>query len=473
MSANIAERLANAKAVQTAREALGDSEAWIVGGAVRDAALGAEVTDLDLAIREGEEAGAARAIARAGDAHVFQISDRFNTWRAVARDGAWQADVSALRGASIEADLGERDFTLNAAAIPLGGGDPVDPFAGLADLERRTLRAVSERSFSDDPLRLMRAARLGAALDLAPEPATVALARSQAAKAADPAGERIFAELRALIAGPAPMRGLELMDELAITAVVLPELDGLRGVVQNPNHHLDVHGHTLTVLEEWLGIEADLERIAGDRAADVQALLDEALADEITRGGALRFAAILHDIGKPATRGERDGYVTFIGHDSVGAEMIAELMQRLKTSRALSTHLQYLTRHHLRLGFLVPQRPLSRRQVYDYLSVTEPVSADVTLLTVADRLSARGSGPLASAEMIQAHLDLAREMLGEALDWRAAPPEAPIRGEELAEALELEQGPEVGRLLGELRAAAFAGEISGRKQAIERARTLI
>jgi hypothetical protein len=153
--------------------------------------------------------------------------------------------------------------------------------------------------------------------------------------------------------------------------------------------------------------------------------------------------------------------------------MIAALMQRLKTSRALSSHLQAITEHHLRLGFLVSQRPLSRRAVYDYLSATEPVSADVTLLTVADRLSARGSGPLAAPEMIQAHLDLAREMLAEALDWRANPPQSPVRGEELAEALGIEPGPEVGRLLEELRAAAFAGEVTDREQAIARARELL
>ncbi|MDX6616092.1 MAG: poly(A) polymerase, partial [Solirubrobacterales bacterium] len=158
MSPAIADRLAAAKAVAAAREAIGDADAWIVGGAVRDAALGLEVADLDLAVPEGEEAKAARAIARTGDAHVFQISDRFNTWRAIARDGSWQADVSALRGGTIDADLAERDFTLTAAAVPLAGGEPIDPFNGLADLERSLLRAVSETSFSDDPLRLMRAA---------------------------------------------------------------------------------------------------------------------------------------------------------------------------------------------------------------------------------------------------------------------------------------------------------------------------
>ncbi|MSO40355.1 MAG: HD domain-containing protein [Solirubrobacterales bacterium] len=275
-----------------------------------------------------------------------------------------------------------------------------------------------------------------------------------------------------MLTGPEPLRALELLDELAVTAVVLPELEALRGVAQNPNHHLDVHGHTLTVLENTLEVEGDLERFAGAGAEATGDLLDEPLADELDRRGALRFGALLHDIGKPATRGEIGGYVTFRGHDSVGAEIIAGICERLRTSRRLSEHLQALTLHHLRLGFLVSERPLGRRQVYGYLSATEPVSADVTLLTAADRLAARGEGKLASPEMVEAHLELVREMLAEAIEWRRHPPTPPLTGDELAEELGMEPGPRMGEVLEELRAAAFAGEVEGRDQALELARRL-
>ena len=341
--------------------------------------------------------------------------------------------MTALRGETIEADLAERDFTVGAVAVPLAGGEPIDPHGGLADLERRVLRVVGERSFAADPLRLLRAARLAAELELEIDPATVALARSEAARAAEPAGERQLVELRQLIGGPDPLRGLRLLDELGLTAVVLPELEALRGVEQGPNHHLDVHGHTMAVLERTLEVEADLERFAGERAAELQALLAEPLADEMSRGTALRFGALLHDIGKPATRTERDGYVTFIGHDRDGAEIVGALCGRLRASRALTRHLQDLTLHHLRLGFLVHEAPLPPRRVHEYLRATEPVGADVTLLTVADRLSARGSGPFATEEAIEAHLALARQMLAAALDWRReGPPRPLLRGDELA-----------------------------------------
>ncbi len=470
---SLAERLAAAPIVALSREALaGEEGIWIVGGAVRDAALGAEVTDLDLAVA-GDPATAAKAIARAAGGHSFQLSAEFATWRTVAADRSWQVDLTALRGETIEADLAARDFTLGAIAVPLGGREPVDPHGGLVDLERKVLRAVGKGSFAADPLRLLRAARLAADLGLEVDSGTVALARAEASRAAEPAGERQLAELRRLLGGPDPLRGLALLDELGLTAIVLPELETLRGVEQGPNHHLDVHGHTLAVLERTLEVEADLERFAGDRAAEARELLDEPLADEMTRGTALRFGALLHDIGKPATRGERDGYVTFIGHDSEGAEIVAGICRRLRSSRALMEHLRGLTLHHLRLGFLVHEAPLPRRRIHEYLRATEPVAADVTLLTVADRLSARGGGPFATEEAIEAHLSLAREMLAAALDWRRdGPPEPLVRGGELAAELGMTPGVELGELLAELEAAQYAGEVGSREEAIERARRL-
>jgi poly(A) polymerase len=465
---NVEERLDAAPLVGLARRALGDAVGvWIAGGAVRDAALGREVVDLDLAV-SGDPAAVAKAIAREGRGHSFELSAEFATWRAVAADGGWQIDTTTLRGETIEADLGERDFTVGAVAVPLAGGAPIDPHGGLADLERGRLRAVSARSFAADPLRLLRAARLAAGLSLALDPETAALARAEAGRAAEAAGERQLLELRQLVGGPDPMRGMALLDELGLTPVVLPEIEALRGVQQGPNHHLDVHGHTMAVLERTLEVEAGLERFGGERAAELRQLLDEPLADEMTRGTALRFGALLHDTAKPMTRTEKDGFVTFVGHDHDGVAVVGGLCRRLRASRALTRHLQDLTLHHLRLGFMVHEAPLPPRRVHEYLRATDPVGVDVTLLTVADRLSARGSGPFATEEAIEAHLDLARQMLAAALDWRReGPPRPLLRGDELAAELGVTAGPEVGELLAELEAAQYAGEVGDREAAIE------
>jgi poly(A) polymerase len=468
---SLAARLGDAPLVAGARRALGGGEgAWVVGGAVRDAALGKEIDDLDLAVA-GDPGAAAKAIARELGDHAFELSAEFGTWRVVSPGQGWQVDATVLRGDGIEADLGERDFTIGAVAVPLAGGEPVDPFGGLADLDRRVLRAVGAGSFASDPLRLLRAPRLAAELGLEVDAATLDLARAAAARAAEPAGERQLAELRQLLGGPDPLRGLGLLEDLGLTPVVLPELDALRGVEQGPNHHLDVHAHTMAVLEHTLEVERDLPSFAGERAAEVAALLDEPLADEMSRATALRFGALFHDIGKPQTRAERDGFVGFRGHDQVGAKIVDGICGRFRASRRLTRHLQDLTLHHLRLGFLIPEAPLPARRVHEYLRATEPVTVDVTLLTVADRLSARGAGPLASPEMVEAHLGLARQMIDAGLDWRRdGPPQPLLRGDELAREAGLKPGARLGELLRELEAAQYAGEVGSREEALGHAR---
>ena len=470
------DQLRASAATEVARAALGDREAWIVGGAIRDALLGRPVVDLDLAVA-GDERDAARAIARSAGGHAFELSSEFGSWRALAPDRTWHVDATRLRADSIEDDLARRDFTVNAMALPLGeaGGAPIDPTGGRADIQSRTLRVASPTALADDPLRILRAARLAAELGFELEPDTARVARESAARAGEPAGERQLAELRQLIGGPDPIRGLALLDELGATAAVLPEVEALKGVIQNPNHHLDAHGHTIEVLRQLLEVERDLDRFAGDSAAEVAELLAEPLADELTRGVALRFGAVLHDIGKPSTRTEHEGgFVSFLGHDQTGAELVSGACARLKASRTLTRHLAALTRHHLHLGFMARDRPLPPRRVYEYLKLTEPVAADVTLLTVADRLSARGGGPTATPEMIEAHLALAREVLPAALTWhRDGPPRVPVSGDELAEAVGIEPAPELGRLLGEIEAAVFAGEVGSRAEAIELARSLL
>ncbi|HVO55559.1 MAG TPA: HDIG domain-containing protein [Solirubrobacterales bacterium] len=470
MSTGLAEKLRAETLVAAAVRALAGEEAWAVGGAVRDAVLGQAVADLDLAVA-GDPGVAAKAVAAELGEHAFELSAEFGTWRVVAPDRGMQVDVTGIKGGDIEADLAARDFTIGAVAVPLSGGEAIDPHGGLADLERRRLRAVADDSFESDPLRLLRAARLAAQLDLEIELETIALARASAGRAAEPAGERQLAELRQLLGGPDPLRGLALLDELDLTAVVLPEVEALRGVEQGPNHHLDVHGHTLAVLERTLEVEADLERFAGPRAAEVGAMLAEPLADDLDRSTALRFGALFHDIAKPQTRAEHNGFVGFRGHDQAGADVIGSICARLRASRKLTRHLQALTLHHLRLGFMIPEAPLPLRRVHDYLRATDPVAVDVTLLTIGDRLSARGHGPIASPEMVEAHLGLARELIAAGLDWRQQGPPLPLlRGDELAAELGIEEGPRIGEILAELEAAQYAGEVSDRAAALEHAR---
>ncbi len=455
-----------------ARAALADRSVWLVGGAVRDRLLGRSTTrqDLDLVVA-GDVEAAARALATATRAAVFPLSEAFGAWRVVSTREGWQADLAPLLGERIEQDLAQRDFTVNAIAEPLAGGEPIDPTGGRADLAARRLRMVSAQAFAADPLRVLRVARFACELGFVPEQETVSAAAGAAAGLADVAPERVFAELKRIVASPDPVAGLEWGERCGALAVVLPELGALAGIEQNHYHHLDVHDHTLAVLAEAVALQRDpADAVGEEHAAAVAALLAEPLADELTRGDALRFGALLHDVAKPQTRGVTpEGRITFFGHDRAGAEIARDVLARLHASEKLRAHVAALARHHLRAGFLVHERPLPPRAVYGYLKACEPVAADVTLLSVADRLATRGRK---APEAIAKHLELVRELIGPALAWHAGgAPRPPIRGDELADALGIARGPQLGELLAELEAAAYCGEIATREQAIAHARS--
>lgn len=451
------------------RRVAGPTRAWLVGGAPRDRSLGRATYDFDVAI-EGDPKPLARALAREAAGHPFRLSDGFGVWRVIAHDRDWQLDLIPLAGETIEHDLAQRDFTINAIAEPLAGGAPLDPFGGLEDLRARRLRMVSAEAFERDPLRVMRLARIACELGFAVQDETASAARAHAAALADVAPERVFYELMRIMRSERAPEGLGLMDSIGATDVVLPELSRLRGVEQNRFHHLDVHGHTLAVLAATIELQRDPTAVFAEHGDAVSALLAEPFAHELTRGDALRFGALFHDIAKPQTRGVTDsGRVTFMGHDVAGAEVAAAALRRLRASERLVEHVGALARNHLRLGFLVHAMPLSRRDTYRYLLDTAPVQVDVTLLSVADRLATRGDN---AEGAIALHMELARELLGEALAWEAQPPRPPISGNDLIKELGRLPGPEIGRLLAELQEASFAGEVAGRNDAIALAREL-
>jgi hypothetical protein len=209
---------------ERAARVLGGEDAWVVGGAVRNELLGLPVLDLDIAC--SEPAGAARRFARQWGGAPFLLSARHGAWRVLLADGR-TIDFTPVRGDSVERDLAERDFTINAIAVPLAGGDPIDPFGGQADLARRVLRPVSEHVFDDDPLRLLRAVRIEDELGVRLNPEAERLVRDKAALLNRAAGERILEELLRLSAG-----GYERLAELGL-------LEPLGGAVDQRVHAFD------------------------------------------------------------------------------------------------------------------------------------------------------------------------------------------------------------------------------------------
>ncbi len=313
----------------------------LVGGPVRDALLGREVSDLDLTTSARPEV-TERLLKGWADA-TWDIGRAFGTIGA--RHGDWQVEITTYRsevyeadsrkpsvdyGDSIDGDLRRRDFTVNAMAIELPSRAFVDPYGGIVDLANGVLRTpgTPEESFSDDPLRMMRAARFAAQLDFAVDEAVVAAMTAMAERITIVSAERVRDELVKLICAPHPRAGLTLLVETGLAGYVLPELPALALERDEHHRHKDVYEHTLIVLEQ-------------------------AIAQEGRLGGApdfvSRFAALMHDVGKPKTRRfVDDGSVTFHHHDVVGAKLTRKRMQALRFSTEQIDQVSKLVELHLR-----------------------------------------------------------------------------------------------------------------------------
>ncbi|WAL76420.1 CCA tRNA nucleotidyltransferase [Kitasatospora sp. YST-16] len=314
----------------------------LVGGSVRDALLGRLGNDLDFTT-DARPQQILKLVKGWADA-VWDVGIAFGTVgaRKDTAEGSFLIEITTYRseaydrssrkpevsyGDSIEQDLVRRDFTVNAMAVDLPGRQFVDPHRGLDDLEARVLRtpATPEESFSDDPLRMMRAARFAAQLDFEPAPEVVAAMTAMAERITIVSAERVQAELNKLLLAEHPVKGLRLLVDTGLADHVLPELPALRLESDEHHRHKDVYEHSLTVLEQAIALETEGPDLV------------------------LRLAALLHDIGKPRTRRfESDGRVSFHHHEVVGAKMTRKRMRELKYSNELVNEVAKLVELHLR-----------------------------------------------------------------------------------------------------------------------------
>ena len=317
---------------------------YLVGGSVRDAMLGGIGHDLDFTTSASP--GETHAILSDFTPSTWDIGRDFGTIGAMKREGdkEWQIEVTTFRadayepgsrkpvvafGERIEEDLVRRDFTVNAMAVDVVAGEFVDPWGGLHDLADGVLRtpAPAEVSFSDDPLRMLRAARFASRLGFRVAPEVQDAMRDMAERITIVSAERVQGEFPWLLLTDSPREGLDLLVRTGVAEHFVPELPALRLERDEHMRHKDVYAHSLTVLEQAI----DLEKARGHEPDIVS-----------------RLAALLHDVGKPATRRFEGSKVTFHHHDVVGAKLVSKRLKALKYSTAIVKSVAKLVELHLR-----------------------------------------------------------------------------------------------------------------------------
>jgi putative nucleotidyltransferase with HDIG domain len=393
--------------------------AYVVGGSVRDSLLGRQARDWDLAT----DARPDRLLA------VFPGAVYENQFGTVAvREGDATHEVTTFRtdheyadfrrphrvefGDDVRLDLARRDFTVNAIAwgreADATANALVDPFGGLADIERRVLRAVGDPGarFAEDALRMVRAVRLAAVLELGIEPATLAAIREHAGLAAHVSGERVSAELEKLLASPRPSIGLRHMADTGLLEVLLPELAAQRGVPQNKIEGEDLLDHTLR----------SVDAVPADRPV-------------------VRLAALLHDVGKPGTLD--DG--PFRGHEVVGAGLAEKVLERLRTPKVAIERVVRLVRHHM----------FTYEPDWGDAGVRRFIQR-VGIDAVDDLFALREADNVGSGVPAEAHgLDELRTRVGVELAASVVLDRSrlAVRGDDLMSELGLPAGPRLGRIL--------------------------
>lgn len=412
-------------------------ELALVGGPVRDAFLGQPIHDFDFTTSARPDS-TLELLNEWGDA-VWDIGKDFGTIGA-ARDGL-VVEVTTYRtesyvpssrkpevvyGDTLEGDLTRRDFTVNSMAVRLPALELVDPCGGLEDLIDGVLEtpAPASQSFDDDPLRIMRACRFASQLDFDVSEEVMGAMADMAGRLEIVSVERVQAELERLMIGSHPRKGLELMVETGVCDVVLPEFSALRETVDEHGRHKDVYEHTLTVLDRAIALETD--------------------ADGPVPGPdfVLRFAAIMHDVGKPATRKfEANGAVSFHAHDIVGAKMTRKRMRHLRFDKATTKAVSSLVALHLRFhGY--GEQAWTDAAVRRYVTDAGPLLERLNRLTRADcttRNRRKAAWLAAGMDDLEARIAVLKEQ--EEID--AIRPD--LDGQQIMDLLGLRPGREVGQ----------------------------
>ena len=409
-------------------------EIYLVGGSVRDALLGRPSPDLDFTTDARPEQ--VQRILRGRTEAMWDTGIEFGTVGATL--AGQRVEITTFRadqydrvsrnpevrfGDSLDEDLVRRDFTANAMAVQItaaGLGEFLDPLGGLAALRAGVLDTPTapQDSFGDDPLRMLRAARFVAQLGFTVAPRVRAAIEDMAPELARITAERVAAELDKLLVGADPVAGLDLMVATGMGDVVLPEVGGMRMAIDEHHQHKDVYQHSLTVLRQAIDLEDDGPDLV------------------------LRWAALLHDIGKPATRRhETDGGVSFHHHEVVGAKMARKRMRALRYSKQMVDDVSQLVYLHLRFhGY--GDGKWTDSAVRRYVTDAGPLLGRLHKLVRADcttRNKRRAARLQASYDQLEERI----AVLAEQEDLQRVRPD--LDGNEIMELLDIPAGPQVGR----------------------------
>ncbi len=440
---------------------------YAVGGSIRDILLDRPPADFDMVVL-GDAYGYAQRLAQSRQGHLVVLGkEGQRLFRVFCNNRI--VDIVPASGNSIEADLSCRDFTINAMAYDIITENIVDTTGAMKDLERGILRMVSESAFEADPLRLIRAYRIGAELGFGIDTCTASAVARHAAKLMTVAGERIRTEWLRMLKCSSSLDYLLQMADSGLLFVLFPQLGALKACTQNGHHRHDAYHHTMAAYNHLENLLHDSGISPADPIRSMGWELDP------DRKALLKYSLLLHDIGKPATKQVNgDGKIHFYGHEKRGGEMASSICRAMKMSRDETRYIIFMIRRHLYPLMLFTGHSagtLTRKGRTRFFIKCGNAAKDLLLQSLADVMGkgiGQEAGVASYTDFVQKMLDLLVTGFNPA---KNRPPL--ITGRDLISRFGLSPSPIIGQILSRVEESRLSGQINSRKEALEMAATCL
>ncbi len=437
-------------------------KAYITGGYIRDIMMNETSPDKDLIICEKDIKEFSKKLAENLNAHFIELDDENKIYRIILEDKINYMDITSPVKNDFETDIKRRDLTMNAIAYDINGRKIIDLTGGIEDIKNKIIKGISDKNFSDDPLRLLRIFRFCAKTGFEIDEHLIKLAEELKTEINKPSKERITAELLKMFEGGYTCMALKKLDESGLLEEIFPIYKEVKKIPPNTHHHLDLFSHLTETVKQ-------IQAIYEDSKPEIKKYLDNGRYGGVKEIGMLKLAGFLHDIGKPFcwTINNETGRHRFIKHDIIGAEKIVPLLKNLKFSKKQIEYIKTLIKYHIYPSGLVSSNDGAEKAFLKFYRKMDGYVIDVIILAMADRLSARGV--LVTEDMVKTNISNLKKLMENYIKEKEniKPVEKLLDGRDIMEILNIKQGPELGRIINALKEAQISSEVATKQEAVD------